>query len=256
VAGDLVPRRAVSDPLSEADRELLGFAASQSVVLVSQLRALLGLEEDAAAASAGSLVDRGLLSDAPRLRHQAGSYQITRLGLEAIRSRLSVPRIDLRAYWREIAAGWVWLAARVGTFGPAERVYSKREMQAADQNQADLHLEDGAEWSAAIAAKVADASFGMTLESAAAGERAAVHYADLALVFPPGRVTFELELEPTPPRRLERIIAAYKRKANIAASVFLVESHALAKPIQAVAARLEMSAPVHVQPMRVSRTDR
>ena len=146
--------------LSEEECELLTFAASRSLVLLTQMRELLGLEDAAVAAQTTSLVGERLLAVGPRLREQAGCYRITRLGLEASGSRLPEPRIDLRGYWREMVAGWVWLRVRAGKYGSTERVYSRREMRAADENPPDLVVEDGVAWSESILAKVSDASFG------------------------------------------------------------------------------------------------
>ena len=108
--------------LSEEERELLTFAASRSLVLLAQMRELLGLEDPAVAEKTTSLVGERLLALGPRLREQAGCYRIARLGLEAIGSRLPEPRIDLRGYWREMVAGWVWLRVRAGKYGSTERV--------------------------------------------------------------------------------------------------------------------------------------
>ena len=59
-----------------------------------------------------------------------------------------------------MVAGWVWLRVRAGKYGSTERVYSRREMRAADENPPDLVVEDGVPWSASILAKVSDASLG------------------------------------------------------------------------------------------------
>lgn len=252
----LDPERDRARGLSEAERELLGFAAGRSLVLVSHLRELLGLREAAVVERAGGLVDSGLLAPGPQLRYQAGCYRITRAGLDAIGSGLSEPGIDLRGYWREIAAGWLWIRARAGALGPAERMYTEREMRAADENQREVGLEDEAGWSEAILAKVSDASFGLRLDLDGIGESGMAHYPDLMLVFPAGRAAVELELEPTPPARLERIIAAHQRKATVAAVMFLAESPDLAPPIQAAAARLGISDRVHVQPLTLDRMGR
>lgn len=80
-----------------------------------------------------------------------------------------------------------------------------------------------------------------------------LHYSDLMLITKRGRITIELELYPTGRRRLETIIAAYGADPNITA-LYLVDNRAVGRAIQKTAARLELSARVHVQLVQYDRT--
>jgi DNA-binding Lrp family transcriptional regulator len=122
--------------LDDIDRRILEYAACHPVLLVSQMRSLLDVQEPVATERLDSLVAAGLIRHGLRLRHQRAGYQITGLGLREIGSELPVPRVDLRRYWHDVGVAWMWLAARKGRLGEVERVYCEREMRAADQKPA------------------------------------------------------------------------------------------------------------------------
>jgi hypothetical protein len=144
--------------VSEVDEEVLRYVARHPFVLVSHVQALLDLQEQAAAERLASLSADGLIRLAPRFRNQVAGYRITGSGLAQIGSDLSVPRVDLRRYWHDIGVWWMWLAARNGVFGEIERVFSEREMRAADKADAAAKYAFDLELSPAVRAKAADAS--------------------------------------------------------------------------------------------------
>jgi hypothetical protein len=156
--------------VSEVDEEVLRYVARHPFVLVSHVQALLGLQEQAAAERLASLSADGFIRLTPRPRNQLASYQITRSGLAQIGSDLPVPRVDLRRYWHDIGVVWLWVAARNGVFGEIERVFSEREMQAADQIDAAAKDPVDLDLSPALRSKAADASFGIMT-----GPRSSVH---------------------------------------------------------------------------------
>jgi len=233
--GRRTPRGGVTD---EDDRRILEYAAAHAVVLVSQVQMLLGLQDREAADRLDALIAMGLLRHGSRLRHLSASYQITASGLREISSELPVPRVDLRRYWHEVSLPWLWLAAHRGRFGEVERVYSEREMRAADQSSALAVPTIDPDWSPEIRAKVADAAFGVRLEHGAVEPSGPLHYPDLVLVLPQGRVAFELRLTGHGRRPLEAVLAEYARKWSVAVVFYLVQDGAIGAAVQAAAARL------------------
>jgi len=242
--------------VSEVDEEVLRYVARHPVVLVSQVQALLELQEQAAAERLASLSGDGLIRLAPRFRNQLAGYQITRSGLAQIGSDPPVPRVDLRRYRHDIGVVWLWLAARNGVFGEIERVFSEREMRVADKVDAAAKYAFDLELSPAVRAKAADASFGATLESDVPGDPPPVQYPDLVLVVPSGRLAVQLLLTGVGRDPLDAILSGYALKSSITDVLFLVESSAVGVAVQASAARLRLARSVHVQKVHLDRAIR
>jgi hypothetical protein len=78
---------------------------------------------------------------------------------------------------------WLSLFAEAGTFGEIDRVFSQREMRAADQAAKSARGSVELDVSPAVRAKVADAAFGVRLASDAPGNLGRVPYPDLVLSF-------------------------------------------------------------------------
>jgi hypothetical protein len=242
--------------VSEVDEEVLRYVARHPVVLVSHVQAVLGLQEQAAAERLDSLSAEGLLRLAPKLRNQLAGYQITRSGLAQIGSDLPVPPVDLRRYWHDIGVVWLWVAARNGVFGEIERVFSEREMRAADQIDAAAKDPVDLDLSPALRAKAADASFGIRLESGARRGPVPMHYPDLVLVVPSGRLAVQLQLTGVGRDPLEAILSGYALKPSITDVLFLVDSSAVAFAVRASAAWLGLARSVHVQKVHLDRAIR
>jgi hypothetical protein len=246
VDSDLEAQREPGGSLSDADRQVLAFVAGQSWVPLNQVQFLLRLDDVAEAAGrVSALVAGGLLCEGPRFRDRLRAYQITRRGPDAIGSELPPPRIDLRRYWRDLFAGWLWLGARDEAFGPIDRVYSRREMQAFDHRWAAREPIEVAGFSPEVRARVLDAAFGVRVFGVRVGGGEAGlperrHYPDLVIVLTQGRIAFELELEPTPPDRLREILAAYRAKESVWVVAFWLEDMSLRGPV-AAAERVGMS---------------
>lgn len=212
------PRPVAKRHVDGAEREILVFMAGHPVVLSSQIRTLLDREDGGLFERLDALQGAGLIREAPRMRHQS-AYQITARGLAEIESELPVPRVDLRSYWHDVAVAWLSVAARRGKFGPVDRTYSRREMLGADRQATDRALAIDAGWSEAVRAKAADALFGLSIRREGS-EPAALHYPDLVLVLPEGRVAMEVFWEAPSDRVLDRILDAYARKLTVVAIVF------------------------------------
>ncbi len=236
--------------MSDVDRRILGYMACHPLVLVSHVRALLGVQEREVTERLDALVAAGLVRNGPRLRHQRAGYQITAGGLREIGSELAVPRLDLRGYWQGIGVAWLSVAAHQGQFGEVDRVFCEREMRVADDRSAAAGqpVDPGC---SPVRSKAAEASFAIRLDGAVSDPQAPVHYPDVVLVLPQGRVAVELQLSPVSAGSLETMLIAYARKSSIAVVLYLVQDGAVGDAVQAAAARLGLARLVHVQRFRL-----
>jgi hypothetical protein len=147
---------------------------------------------------------------------------------------------------------WAWLGAHQGAFGRADRIYSQRELCAADRSRRTADVSGIDSLSPAVRAKAADAGFGVRLQdSVGRGDR--VHYPDLVLVVEQGRVLVHLQLTSIGQQAQQEILTACQRKPSTAAMLYLVESHRIGATIKAAAARLDWSDYVLVQKVRLDR---
>jgi len=221
--------------LTDRDRELLGFLAEHRTVLGGHVQALLGVSAAAAYSRLRSLTGSGFVRREALFYRQGACYQITGKGLAAIGSGLSRPHIDLRQYSHDIGVGWLWLAARAGTFGALREVISERSMRSHDATGDGRH-----------------APLGVRLGGVGRGGRERLHYPDLLLVDVTGeRVALELELSGKSRPRREMILAGYGADARIDAVVYLVDDPAIGRGIQESARKLGISRRVRVQRVRL-----
>jgi hypothetical protein len=220
--------------LTDRDELTLQFAAEQRLVLAAQVASLLSCSAVAASRRLQRLTKAGCL------RHERqlivpGSYQITRQGLALLGSPLRPPRkLDLAAYDHDVGMGWLWLAGHSGRFGQLSAVLAERELRSHDARGAS-----------------AEAPLGIRLAGVGpqGGERR--HYPDLLLETRSGhRVAVELELTPKGTRRLREIMAGYALDGRVDAVLYLVESPAMQRSVQAAAAAAGVSSLIHVQRVR------
>lgn len=251
VTGERITRRPAIE-LDLAPREwLLSFVAGCSVVLESQVAKLLTIRGDADADLVAQLRAEGSIEDAPRLRHQRGAYRITADGLRAIGSDMPVPRIDLRRYWLEVGAGWLAVGVRRGIFGAdVERLYTRREMAAADRRMADAAGMPDPSWSDAVRRKAADASFAVRRGGDDADGAGGPHYPDLTLVIAHGRVAMQLVPAFQSRGELDGIIDAYVQKPPLARTVLIVPDAATQESVAEVIERRGAGERVAVQRAR------
>jgi hypothetical protein len=224
--------------ITDRDRELLRFLAAHRLALADQVQALLRISAAATSARLRPLSRAGLIHTETVFHRQPACHQITRKGLAAIGSELPPPRLDLRGYRHDVGLGWLWLAARAGTFGPVSEIVSERQMRSHD----------------GIAQAAGEqVPFGVKLGGVGPGGRDRLHYPDLVLRTASGhRVAVELELSPKGRGRRERILASYGAERRIDAVLYLVEDPAVGRAIRGSAARLGLSDIVHVQRCRWS----
>jgi hypothetical protein len=252
VTGEPIERR----PAIDADRSprdwLLAFVASVPVVLAEQVAELVAIRDDVRADLLGELVSDGLVQAAPRLSRGREAYGVTVDGLRALGSDLPVPVVDLRRYWRDVGVAWLSVGVRRGIFGgEVERLFTEREMRAADRRLARTGVRVGAGWSETVRAKAADASFAVSPEIGEGLSGGSAHYPDVCLVIAQGRVAMQLVLEVPSRAWLSALVEAYARRVNLASTLLLAPS-GMREPIAAVIDRAGCSGRVFVQPVRLN----
>jgi hypothetical protein len=250
VTGEPIERR----PGIDADRSprdwLLAFVASVPLVLAEQVAELVAIRNDVPAGLIDELVSDGLVQLAPRLSRGREAYSVTADGLRALGSEMPVPVLDLRRYWRDVGVAWLSVGVRRGILGDeVERLFTEREMRAADRRLAQTGARVGPGWSETVRAKAADASFGVSPESEA--HQNAAHYPDVCLVLEQGRVALQLIFEVPGRAWLSALVEAYARRMNLVSTLLLAPS-GMREPIAAVIDRAGCGDRVFVQPLRLN----
>lgn len=224
--------------ITDRDRALLSFVAQHRLVLASHVQVLLAISQQAARARLRTLRAAGLLASERFFHGQPPCWRITRNGLAVIGSQLPPPRTDLRSYRHDVGLAWVWLAAERGAFGGLREVISERTMRS----------RDGARARASLDAGQAEEPFGVRLGGVGPAGRERLHYPDLLLITPAGgRIGVELELTTKESARRERILSGYGADPRFAAVLYVVDRPAVARAVEASAARLAITSMVHVQ---------
>jgi hypothetical protein len=215
---------------------LLAFIGEHRFVLPAQAQALLGGSADAASERLRELTDAGYLIEEPVLAGEPVAYRSTRLGLDVIGSELRPLPISLTNYWHDVGAGWLWLAARSGAFGPVREVMAERVMRSRD-------------------AKRRDDPFGVRLGGLGRDGRERLHYPDLLIVDRGGRrLAVELEITSKGPAERERILAGYAADPRIARVLYVVYEPHVAQALSSSVSRLGVSSLVAIH--RVRQPDR
>jgi hypothetical protein len=214
----------------DADRRVLEFASVNRLVSGAQAARLLDLAVEAASERLSRLAGNGSLARGLLGLGEAPWFRITPAGLRAVGSRLAAPGFGP---WcrHALGVGWLWLLASEGTFGPVEQVLTEREMKSVDKH-------DGVE--APFAARPEEF-----------GGAAAPHYPDLMLLTTQGRIAVELLLDAPARGALEAVLRAYAADVRISTVLYLATGPWVGRLVQSVAAELELSAMVRVQPAKV-----
>lgn len=227
-------RSRASARLTEADRQLLAFAAEHRFILGAHARTLLGVSAGAATTRLRSLTRAGWLASERKLVGP-GCYQITRRGLDAIGSSRARPReVDLATYDHEVGLAWLWLAAGRGAFGSLVGIASERHMRSEDRRRDEP----------------AD-RLGVKLPGVGpyGGERR--HYPDLLLDTASGhRVAVELELTPKGRARRSEILGGYALDGRIDGVLYMVEDERTGSAIERSARAAGIADRVGVQLVR------
>ena len=208
------------------------------MALPDHVAALLGTSESAARARLSRLAKAGYIQSARLFYNQPAMHLIASDGLNVLGSTLPEPQLDVHSYQHDAGVAWLWIAARGGTFGPLREVIGERRMRSQDgRRDRDAHPPSE--------------PLGVKLGGVGPRGGEALHYPDLLLRTVDGRrVALELELSSKGRVRLERILAGYAADGRIDGVVYLVESSAVARSVQAAARRLGISSLVHIQRVR------
>jgi DNA-binding MarR family transcriptional regulator len=214
--------------VEDRSQGVLAFIAEHDVVVLGQVQKLLDGDEDSVQRLLAALVEEGLLRSERLTAGGSIVCRITPKGLESIASELPAPAIQPERFRHALGVVWLWLAARDGVFGEAERVLSHRRMKQLDKARDPASTE---------------VPFGVLVEIS--GQPPAWRYPDLMLVLRQGRVPVHLELTLRPREELEALLPAYVERS--AAVLFMVDDLRVGTHLQAAKAELGLSDFVHVQ---------
>jgi hypothetical protein len=107
--------------------------------------------------------------------------------------------------------------------------------------------------SPAVHAKVANRWFGSTLSGEASDRIGELHYPDLVLVVPEGRVVMEYQLDPPSRWLLDATLEAYARQAHVATVVYFCEDRAVGGVLRAARARSGLEGRMRVETATLDR---
>jgi hypothetical protein len=222
--------RALQDPQHE---QVLDFMAQHRCAIAPQVQTLLGCAPARAARRLRELQELGYARSQRIFAARPSTWRITPAGLAAVGSRLGPPRLHLSQCGHDLGLGWLWLAARDGSFGKLGAVHSERSMRSHDARGRFTQEPLGV---------------GLGPTGPRGGEQR--HYPDLLLTTPAGRrIAVELELSGKGPQRLAGIMLAYAADARIDAVMYLVSDRRLAGRIERAAGAAGIGELVRVQLM-------
>ncbi len=227
--------------LSDRDLELLRALAEQRIAVMAQAAHWLGVSESTAATRVRRLRDAGLIESRRLFERGSPMVRITGAGLRRIGSALGRPGQKLDEYRHDVGVGWVWTAARDGTFGEMAAIHSERAMRSHDTRLERMTPGDRL-------GEPDDALRGVGVGAWRPDGRPERHYPDLLLESRAGhRIAVELELSSKGRRRLDRVMDAYASDARIDAVLYVVADPRLAEHVCAAATRAGIADMVHVR---------
>jgi hypothetical protein len=176
------------------DRELVRFVGVHGAVAIGHVMSALGVGRTAAYRRVASCVEAGLIERLSVLRDEPTILRATRQGLRYVGLGLPLAVISpgLVDHWLRCASMALILSAEFGT----ENVLSERE----------LMLSERIEERPLFSAKVGELPNGAPQ----------LHRPDLAVVSGELPIAIEVELTPKAPKRLERLIRAWRRATWVA----------------------------------------
>jgi hypothetical protein len=193
-----------------SDRELVRFVGLHGAVSVEQVMIAFGVGRTAAYRRVAACIAQGLLERLALLREEPTVLRATRPGLRfaGLGLGLCVVSPGSVSHWLRCTSVALELGERYGS----DRVISERELRFIEQ----------AEGRAIYSAKLGHRPDG--------SDR--LHRPDLALVIGERPVAVEVELSPKAPRRLEAIIAAWRRATWVGGVLYLCESGATRRGVE------------------------
>ena len=238
--------------MRDADREVLAFAAAHHLMIAEQVPPLLGIDADAATDRLARLQRAGLIRHMRIRANRPSCYQITTAGLAAIGSELPPPRLDPTCSRHDVGAGWLWLIATKGTsLGPVEQVLTERQMRAHDTRQTPAHLEAERPAATPDPPQPNGALFGFRPGEAHRPPSARLHYPDVLLITPDGRVPIELRLTCPSVERHTAIMRVYAAQPNIHRVLYMTDDQNAGRIAHTVSSRLGLSALIHIERVRI-----
>ena len=216
--------------LTNRDRELLAYTASQRLITAAHAQALLGVS--AGLKRLRALVRAGLLEREPvHVDGRAPCFRATTAGCRMAGSSLTGPRPSLGAIEHDLGVAWVHLAALAGQFGPVAEIITEREMRSHD-GRGDREAPP----------------LGVRIPGAGAAGRERLHYPDLVVRTTSGHtIAIELELTGKGRTRREAILGAYAAEPRIDAVLYLSDRPSVQRSVQESARQLGISSLIHVQ---------
>jgi hypothetical protein len=199
-------------PRAERHRDLLALLAASELVLAQHVAELLQITAKDAIERLEALCKQGAISRLHADPRWLAAYRITPDAAARVDPALPPLRTpELARYRHDAAAGWLWMLARNGRFGPQRAILSRREMQAADATARTAAL-----------LNTAGAEFGYRPSQ---GPQPGVDlvYRDLALVGPSGGwQSVDVMLSPPDAKRLRTMIAQAHRDQTLSQQLFMV----------------------------------
>jgi hypothetical protein len=206
--------------MDELGRRVVGFAASQRLVLFGQIRRLLGADRDVTSALIWGLVAEELLARVRLLPATEDCFVVTRAGLASVGSDLPDSVLVAAGVRRAVMVGWLTVDVLGGRLG-AGRVLTEREMVAHDER-----VESGA-----------GMRYGVRVAGGASGAVAGLHHPDVLLIRSAGWEAVHLLLGFPDRRQLRAWLVGFGADERFNSLVFLMEDpRAIAVASEVVAA--------------------
>jgi hypothetical protein len=219
--------------LTERETSVLGPLAEHRTLIVPQLALLLGVSDATAARRLRQLEQRQLLELRRIFTGLPAAAVIRSRGLRAVGSPLKAPQVNYNEYRHDVGVGWLWLAARAGSFGELRGVTTDRRMQAED---------------ATAVAGGRSAPWGVGVGMLGSHGQPQRHYPDLLLETASGhRVAVELELTAKSSGRMNRIMGAYAGDSRVDQILYVAANSSIAARVRESARRAGIPNRVHVQ---------
>jgi hypothetical protein len=219
--------------LTEREASVLGPLAEHRLLIVPQVAALLGVSERTALARLKALERDRLLRFHTLFRALPWAASIQSGGLRRLGSPLKAPQLNLNEYRHDVGVGWLWLAARAGSFGELRGLTTDRRMQAED-------------FTTRAAGRAPHWGVGLGMFGSHGQPRR--HYPDLMLEMASGhRVAVELELTAKSTGRMTRIMTAYASDAGVDHVLYLAANRGVATRVLEAARKAGIPERVHVQ---------
>jgi hypothetical protein len=221
------------------ERAVLEFLAEHRLGIAPQVGALLQCSPGVAQQQLRALGAVGRARSERIFAGRPSTWRITAAGLRAVGSPLTPPRLDLSHYAHDLGLGWLWLAARSGSFGELAALHSERAMRSHDA-RADARGDHGD----------GVGLFGVGVGTIGSRGREQRHYPDLLLDTGTGRrIAIELELSGKSALRLASIMLSYAGDTRVDSVLYLVPDRRLAARIAGAAHDAGAARLVHVQPL-------